>query len=202
MRTQVTIAACLAIGCSGCASTINALTNRPITSDLLDEYDRRGTPRELNKLKSVSGDRRLVRVQVYSPTPAWTICAETQADAIAARGAQSALTVNNRGSAADQSTETLLLTNARSEVSDVVRQLGWQICNAHLNGAYEAGGYARRLDKLQHDAMAVLLARSKPEKPEGTPKAGTTAQPTLAPPLTPLKEAPCVPTAERPCPKT
>lgn len=143
---------------SGCASTITALTNRPITSDHLDE------PEEANKLKTVSGDRRLVRVQ-KSEKFGWQVCAETQADAIAARGGSTTLTINGKGSGTDEATETLLLTNSRSETSDVVRQLAWHICNNYMNGAYgsDPTAYALRMDKLQHDAMAVLMAKA--EKP-------------------------------------
>src|SRR4028118_1282400 len=98
MRASATsLLTVLALATGGCASTINALTNRPVTSDVLDEW-KNGRAQELNKLKTVSGDRRLVRVQAYNPTSAnWTICAETQADAIAARGAQSGLSIDSRG---------------------------------------------------------------------------------------------------------
>ncbi|QYU68764.1 hypothetical protein J4558_01025 [Leptolyngbya sp. 15MV] len=118
----------------------------------------------MNKLKTVSGDRRLVRVQKPSSSgaPAWMICAETQADAIASRSATTTANAAGRAATTDQVAEGLAVTNVRGEVSDVVRQLAWSICNANLNGAYGAdpNGYARRMDKLQHDAMIVLAMRS------------------------------------------
>lgn len=196
------------VASSGCASTIGAIANRPITSDKLDEYNLDGTRKDINKLKTLSGDRRLVRVQRADQRPKpWHICAETQADAIAARGAQSTLTVSGQGAGTDQTTESLLLTNARSELSDVIRQLAWQICNAHLNGAYadEVNGYAQRLDKLQHDAMVVLLSRSeKPRLDLLAPAFQKNVSVTFTYPalVTPPPEPPaeCKPTPDKPCP--
>lgn len=194
----------LALLTGGCASTLTAVLDRPITSDHLDEFRNRERVDE-NKLKTMSGDRRLLRVQFTHETDAskafladetynskWVICAETQADAIAARGGQSALTVNGQGSGTDQFTQTLLLTNARSAVSDVVRQLGWQVCNAFMNGALTKAEYSGHLDKLREGAFLALKAPGGPpgtQNPSGA-KLESRTETTFEPSPPALPEAP------------
>jgi len=86
----------------------------------------------------------------------YDVCAETQADAITARGSSSTVSVVERGSVSDASTQSLLLTNQRSVVSDVVRQLSWQLCNARLNDDFDSTQYREALLELQRSTMVVL----------------------------------------------
>ena len=143
-----------ALPLSGCASMFTAVANRPITEDRLENE----LPGE--KLKTLSGDRRLVRVDKYSQNLV-TICAETQADAISARSAEGSLTVESRGGLTDKVGEALTSTYARTELSDIVRQLSWQICNAYMNALIDKDTYAAQLKDIQTRAFDVLKARSE-----------------------------------------
>lgn len=160
----------VALGTTGCSSTLTALTSPSISSDQLDEF-RNGVRIEKNKIKTMSGDRRLMRAQFTHETDSakaisksdntlnskWIICAETQADAIAARGGQSAVTVSAKGSLTDEYVEALTVTNNRGQVSDVVRQIGWQVCNAYMNGALTKQQYGDHLIELHRSAFAALI---------------------------------------------
>ena len=159
-----------AFSLSGCASLGNTLLNRPITSDHLEEAG------EGEKLKTISGDRRLVRVSLLPGIKGtdqsrniYRICAETQADAIASRTGASGATLAERGSFTDSMTEELILTNQRGQISDVVRQLAWNWCNAQMNGMLDKGVYQQQMIELQNAAFEALKA--PPEKPEKTEKA-------------------------------
>lgn len=162
MSMRQTLAALLCLlPLGGCAGTLSQVMNPPITSDHLDEPD------ELNKLKTVSGDRRLVRVTAFGHSDAnpsfykFRICAETQADAISARSAKSLLNAKLNQSLADEASETLTATYARTELSDVVRQLSWQFCNARENGDFTDTDYKAALNKLAADSMEVLKLHAK-----------------------------------------
>jgi hypothetical protein len=159
----------MAASLSGCG-TISQFTNPAISSDHLDE-----SPPELNKLKLVSGDRRLMRVVAESKSDLqpqikdrlgrpiiiykYAVCAETQADAISARSAKGTLTLEASKSLADENLEQLTVTNTRTEISDVVRQLGWQLCNARLNGDMEPSEYSAALLDLQARAFGAINAK-------------------------------------------
>jgi len=205
----------VALGLTGCASTITAVTGRPITSDHLDEFSR-GQRIDLNKIKTLSGDRRLIRVQFTDERSSlnsihpdrtynskWIMCAETQADAIAARGGQSALTVNAQGSGTDQYAETLMLTNARSQLSDVVRQLGWQVCNAFMNGALTRAEYKQGLQTLITESLLVLKP-VEAQVAESALKAGGTVEikfPEVPKALPEAPAKPCKPKKGKTCPE-
>jgi hypothetical protein len=156
----------------------------PITSDHIEG--------EGEKLKTLSGDRRLVRVSPETVTSSagethttYRICAETQADAISARSARTDLNITGRGSVADAAYEQLLLTYSRTETSDVVRQLSWQLCNAWVNHAITPEQYQQQLFALQSQAMNVLAARAgltphPPPPPPPPPPPGAVTTPPAA----------------------
>jgi hypothetical protein len=185
----------------GCASTITAVANMPITSDHIVG--------EGEKLKSMSGDRRLVRVSpivsrsrngeiLYDengkPRIDYRICAETQADAISARSASTKIDVTGRGAVADSTSEQLLLTYARTQTSDVIRQLSWQLCNAWVNRVLDPDEYKEQLVSLQAGALAILAGipppsnsqpRTSPTPGDRTSPPATAPQSSTAPPSTP-----------------
>ena len=184
------VAAGLAVSLSGCASLLSQFTDPAVGSDHLDEW-----PPELSKIKELSGDRRLVRVVAYATSDVapdfrsvaesdrrgappiyykYRVCAETQADAIAARGAKSSLTVEKEGAFSDEVTQLLTATNQRSELSEVVRQLAWHLCNARLNDYLTGPEYADALIKLQTAALEAVKAKSSvgPEKAAAEKAAG------------------------------
>jgi len=169
---------------TGCAGMLLQLTNPPITSDHLDKLS------DKSKLKTVSGDRRLVRVSAlneaeskYSPLESpFMICAETQADAISARSAKSAISAalkeSQSGSLTDEAAEALTLTYQRTELSDVVRQLSWQLCNARMNGDLDRTQYQGELDKLVTGALEALKVRPVADnRGDGTRKPDDTKKP-------------------------
>lgn len=181
---KMVISLCLlCVALPGCAGTITAVSNMPITSDHL-EQERPG-----EKLKTVSGDRRLVRVNKYEPAGAYqtpvVICAETQADAISARSGKGSLSVESRGSFTDEAGESLTMTYSRTELSDVVRQLSWQLCNAYMNRLVSPEDYRERLASLQEKALEVLKIRALAGVPKSEP---------------PKKEEACIATKDKPCP--
>jgi len=173
LATAGAVAGALLLG--GCAGTLGQLINRPITTDHLDEVG------EYNKLKTVSGDLRLVRVAVdvdrpYPPGfPYYDVCAETQADAIVTRNAGSALSIKTGQTLTDASSQGILLTNARSAVSDVVRHLGWHLCNARLNNDLNEWQYRDALLKLANDAMVVLQQSALGAEPKAVVSSSLTA---------------------------
>ncbi|MBI1682492.1 hypothetical protein [Caulobacter hibisci] len=159
---------------SGCAGTLYQVFNRPVTSDHLD------TDKGPNKLKTVSGDRRLVRAARVlgsnGEIKAYIICAETQADAISARSAKSDLSVKSGQALKEEYSELLSKTVERSEVSDVVRQLSWQICNAQMNGYLQNGSYEKMLGSIIDRAFTTLDEKGKTTTQSNTGKPGTGSQ--------------------------
>lgn len=169
------------VGLGGCAGALSALTDPPISSDKLDEPD------EMNKLKTLSGDRRLVRVAadveqaVYIDARgrrfyAYDVCAETQADAITTRGGSSSLTVEGQPGFTDASTQASTQTNTRGIVSDVVRQLSWQLCNARMNHDLNDKQYAVALMDLMYNTMAVLQQTAMGANSRAIPLRGAPAE--------------------------
>lgn len=141
---------------SGCAHFWQVVDNQSIETDSIDEAGHR--------VQSISGDRRLVRTTA-SPTKdakylKLQICAETQADAITQRSEDAALSITGKGSVTDSIDERLTLTYARTELSDVVRQLSWQLCNANMNGTIGDIHFANLMADLQDRAMTVMMLRA------------------------------------------
>lgn len=185
------IVACIAVATlatGGCASVISQFTDPAISSDKLDEAG------ELSKLKTLSGDRRLVRVVAEEPRVDasgavvrdeegnpyyfYDVCAETQADAIFTRSPSSGLEIAEEGSYTDAIVQAATQTNVRTAVSDVVRQLAWQLCNARMNHDLTPEEYRQALLHLQDKALEVLLASAAPPKTSTPPPASGNAAPT------------------------
>lgn len=158
--TPILCAICLAL--SGCASSVESWFGRTIRQDRFLSQD------EDNKVVLVSGDYRVIRVMADRTSPVtpeggrehYLICAETQADAIAARGASSTLKLSGE-EAGDAVTETLTLTTTRTAVSDLVRQLGWQLCNARLNGDMTGAEYKTAVEALVDRAFRAITVPPK-----------------------------------------
>jgi hypothetical protein len=142
---------------SACAGTLGQVLDPAISSDHLDE------PNEPNKLKSMIGDRRLIRTHrvgtTLNPTDTYEVCAETQADAIRTRSPSSTFSITDRGALTDSYTETLTQTVQRQVVSDVVRHLHWNTCNARLNGWITSDQYYQELIAIR---AAAFLALTRP----------------------------------------
>lgn len=136
---------------SGCASYKLARKYQAITSDKIRKD-------EEAKVRTITGDRRIVR-QSKAENGDIKLCAETQADAIAAFGGKSSSSVSAGKatlSGSDEFLPILAITNARSPVSDVVRQIGWQLCNAQMNGWLGDSAYEKRFTALMDGAFLAL----------------------------------------------
>lgn len=144
---------------TGCA-TVSELVDDPSVEHSV--VKRPGSDETGHVLMTLREDNRLIR-RTVTASGTLKICAETQADAISARSARSGLEVTGQGSVEDEITRRLTLTYARTQVSDVVRQLAWQLCNANLNGQIGNEFYQSSLRSLQDQAMAVLASEPKTE---------------------------------------
>ena len=141
----------LAIFLGGCAHVAEIVDNQSIETDTINKKG--------HQMVSMTGDRRLIRTTLDG-NDRLTICAETQADAMSARNQEGDLSVVGKGSLTDSINERLTVTYARTELSDVVRQLAWHLCNANLNGKLGDLAYQLALTDLQDQALRVLLWRA------------------------------------------
>ena len=108
--------------------------------------------KDSNKTQKISGDRRFIRLYQQIPWEVdgkgniikdekgnpvkafpWKLCIEPHADAIATRGASSAIAIADKGSFSDATTSQLLQTFQRTQVADIVRRLPFEACMAYLN---------------------------------------------------------------------
>jgi hypothetical protein len=174
--------ACVAL--TGCASTITAVADRPVTSD---KYV---FAKDSNKTQKVSGDRRFVRIYqkldfetdgegnvLYDkdkkqiPSKPWFICIEPHADAIGSKGASSAFAIADRGSMTDAVKTALLQTFERTQAADIVRRLPYVACEAFLNSPMEPSdkvSYQKRIDRIIDGSLEFLtLLKDKPETSPG-----------------------------------
>lgn len=178
---RIAVITAMGLAASGCASTIQSVTDRAIMSDGL-EADEDGS-----KIKSMSGDRRLIRVVnsqykaqiIPQPNnlPATSrvvgqhlVCAETHADAISIRTSKGSIT----GAA------TLPVTGANDEIggslekvfdrtaeADLFRQAAWQLCNSYANGVLTRAEYANSLTGLVDSVSTRLAAKTENNLTEG-----------------------------------
>jgi hypothetical protein len=97
-------------------------------------------------------------------------CAEALPDVArsvdASSSAELAATIVEQGEGSvsyqDAFATALLLTNQRTEASDLIRQLGWQICQAHLNGAITGEQYNSLLNLLVTESLN-FIANGSPQ---------------------------------------
>lgn len=145
---------------TGCASTITALLNRPIQAD---NYYFDGN--HAVSVMSLQGQYRVGTLRDIKST--LRVCAESLPDTATAAAAASSLSVSDpvtggvrAVSGSDEFSSALLQTFQRTETADVVRQLGWQYCQAWSNGALTDSQYAELLVALTRGAITVLEKRA------------------------------------------
>lgn len=127
-------------------------------------------------------------------TQRYDVCAETQADAIFTRSAKSDLSATDEvlrpGTTEstsdlvrfiDESIQNATETYNRTEVSDVVRHLSWQWCNARMNGDITASEYHAGLTLITTEAFTSVRANTR--NPD--PNANDSKQEKLSPPPPP-----------------
>lgn len=168
----------LAFGLSGCAAMTQAVTDRGIMSDDLRSEG------NWNKLKSMTGDRRLVRVVRVANDAngkplddgSYIICGEPFAGAIIARGASSGLTVTQYGSATDAVSQTAEAVDQRSDIVRFYEDAKFDWCMARASGDVNRTDYIHHLKELQLKALEALkkpLAAEDTEKDEKKEAKGT-----------------------------
>jgi hypothetical protein len=111
------------------------------------------------RLITIRGDRRLIR-STYTSDGQWAVCAETQADAIAARAAKANLNVAGKGTVDDSVSEALTTTYTRTELSDTVRQLSWHVCNTWMNGGFKDPDVRTAMSSLISGTMTTHQLRA------------------------------------------
>ena len=141
---------------SGCASTISAVTNRSIAAHDFRE----------GRIFSMTGERRLA-MTVRTKDGRVVLCAESLPEVAAAVAASSSASASlvNRGSGAlsDAFQTQLLQTFTRTEISEVMRQLSWQLCQAWAQGGLDHPVYSVQLRRLITAGIKVMEARAAQE---------------------------------------
>lgn len=161
VMNRVVAVVIFSLGASGCSSTIQSLTDRSITSDHFDRS-------EGNKLKTQSGDRRLVRVRLLErstdkKTEKWIVCAEPFAGAIIARGAESSVTITNSGDGKDKVSQVATAVDTRADVVRLRQDAAHAWCMLRADGFIgdkEYTDYLKNLDTMAFDAMAGKVSRA------------------------------------------
>lgn len=137
----------------GCASTISAVTNRSIAAHEFTS----------GRIFSMTGERRLAMTVTMRDSRV-VMCAESLPEVAAAVAASSSASASlvNRGSAAlsDAFQTQLLQTFTRTEISEVLRQLSWQLCQAWAQGALDDNEYQAELNRLVTAGIDVMKTRA------------------------------------------
>lgn len=144
-----TCAAIVAAPLSGCAALVESVTDRGIMSDRLNQPGK-----DPNRLKSMMGDRRLLRVIRLDPDSTvdakqkFLVCPEPFSGAIIARGAKDGISVTKLGSTSDEVTQTAVSVDTRAEAVRMYEDQSAWLCFERASGDLTPGGYVERMDKL------------------------------------------------------
>lgn len=153
MKIAVILAAALLTG--GCTHVFDIIDNQDIeTSHLRLDHARPVDTR----MVTIDGARRLIRSRYADQS--WTVCAETQADAISSRTARTDMDLTGRGTLSDTVAQALTTTYTRTELSDAVRQLAWQVCNNRANGYLTNEQVDAAMSALINGTMLTLQLRA------------------------------------------
>lgn len=136
---------------TGCASGFSAITDRAVVENEVQNFTTLAMP----------ADRRIA---VFHQD---RFCAEALPDIgrsiDAASSGKLALELAEKGKGSGEFTDAfktaLLLAYQRTQTSDVIRQLGWQVCQAHLTGGLTDPAY-RELLRILIDRSFELLSKS------------------------------------------
>ncbi|WP_039391147.1 hypothetical protein [Novosphingobium sp. MBES04] len=88
------------------------------------------------------------------------ICAETQADAVSGRSTKSDFSIEDKGALNDSISEALTQTNTRQEMSDIVRQLSWHVCNSRANGFITNSQFHTQMNTIINGSLLVFELRA------------------------------------------
>ena len=140
----------------GCASTVTAWKNDPLQS----------YKSQRSSLYAMTGDRRTA-IQINNAN-GQRFCAESLPDAVAAYSAASKASASVEGKASggfeDATYAGLLQTFHRTEIAEVYRQLGWNLCLAWAQGAINDAQYFGLLDKFTVGGLDAISKRAAQEQ--------------------------------------
>ncbi len=153
MRAIPIVISIAAFTLGGCASTVTAWKNDP-----LQVYDIKGPT-----VYAMTGDRRTAVLMEANTTKRF--CAESLPDAVAAYSAASKANANvqDKASAAieDATYAGLMQTFQRTEIAEVYRQMGWNLCLAWAQGAITSPEYYALLDKFVTGGLHAISERAE-----------------------------------------
>lgn len=152
MRALVCVFLTSAVLLPGCASSVTAWKNDPLQS-----YDIRGP-----SVYAMTGDRRTA--VLMRKGNGQRFCAESLPDAVAAYSAASEASaeVAERGKAGfkDATYAGLLQTFQRTEIAEVYRQMGWNICLAWAQEAISDAEYSVLLNRYVWGGLEAIKSRA------------------------------------------
>lgn len=113
------------------------------------------------------------RVAILVPKEGWSyrFCAESLPEAALAVDGESKIDIivqpDQKGSISDKVDQTLTQTFTRTEKAEVLRQLGWQLCQAWAQGVLDDKSYKEELLGLVRNGSKILSETAK--KPPAAP---------------------------------
>lgn len=168
---------------SGCSSSLGSIFERSVSSENIT-YD---------KIITLTGERRVALIVPYVDRrlskneekefysnlghARKVICAESLPDAarqvdthsnyklnLAAPSVVTGVSPSGEQAVDDLFKTTVTQTFQRTETADVVRQLGWQVCQGFANGAIDENGYKELVDRIISGSLEVLRNSSGNKK--------------------------------------
>jgi hypothetical protein len=141
-----------AVALGGCASTVTAWKNDP-----LQAYDMVNPT-----VYAMTGDRRTA--VMMSPSKDKRFCAESLPDAVAAYSAASKANASLQSKASggfeDAAYAGLMQTFQRTEIAEVYRQMGWNLCLAWAQGAIGETEYTTLLTRYVEGGIDAISKRA------------------------------------------
>ena len=150
----------------GCSSSIISLTDRGVMSDHLTE------PHDRMKVKSMTGDRRLVyflerpnttveghaRSNAANPNELGhiIICAEPFAGGMSTRGGRSSLSVTGKAAVGDEVSSALLAIDGRAAAVRLFEDASHELCKRYQDGTIKPEQYTLLLSAAIADAFGAL----------------------------------------------
>jgi hypothetical protein len=174
-RAGITLTVISSFMLSACSSMVTAWKNDPLQAYTI----------ERPTIYAMTGDRRTAVMML--PGQGQRFCAESLPDAAAAFSAASEANAGVKdqvtGAFKDSTTAALLQTFQRTEIAEVYRQMGWNLCLAWAQQAIDTPQYHALLKEYLTGGIDVIKTRaSQPAaaaagaaaaKPADPPKPGT-----------------------------
>jgi hypothetical protein len=152
MQFRAPLTVLLAVATTGCASTVTAWKNDPLQSYSIKE----------SSIYAMTGDRRTA--VLLNPANSYRFCAESLPDAVAAYSAASKGSAGVKdkvtGAFEDATYAGLMQTFQRTEIAEIYRQLGWNMCLAWAQGAIGSSEYAALLTKFADKGLEAITTRA------------------------------------------